>query len=134
MLSLRRWGAPQLLAAWIAYWVILAAVALGRPLFLINRVRALGEGRSLGNLRFGDEGFTGKIVADGATLWETQVPIGTVVAWIAIPPLLIWLAWLLARPRPTPSPDGPPPPPALRAADPVAGDARARERVGRERR
>jgi hypothetical protein len=132
MLSLRRWRAPHLLGAWIAYWVLLALVALGKPLTLMRQVGALPKGRSSANLGFGDQGFTGKIVADGATLWETNVPVGTVVAWIVIPPLLVWVAWLLSRPRPTPvQPDDRPP--ELRAPDPVLDPERERERAERRR-
>ena len=136
MLSLRRWRAPHLLGAWIAYWALLALVVLARPLMLVRQIRGLPEGRSSANLGFGDEGFTGKIVADGATLWEAHVPLAAVVAWIVIPPLLIWVAWLLVRPRPTAA-DMDERAPELRAPDPaveVARERARRERAERERR
>jgi hypothetical protein len=132
MLSLRRWRAPHLLGAWVAYWVLLTLVVLGRPLLMLREITSLPDRRGSANVSLGDEGFEAKLVADGATAWEGHASLTAVLLWIAIPPLLIWLVWLAARPRPT-APEPPSPAALGRPAPEPDLDVARRERAERPR-
>ena len=35
----------------------------------------------------------------GGGAWAFSSSLGTVLAWVAIPPLVLWLLWMLSRPR-----------------------------------
>jgi hypothetical protein len=134
MLSPRRWRAPHLLGAWVAYWVLLALVALGRPLLMLREITSLPDRRGSANLSFGDAGFDAKLVADGATVWHGQASLTAVLLWLVVPPLLIWAAWLAARPRPRAAPGvAGTPPRELGAPGPERDVPRPRERAERPR-
>lgn len=128
MLSIRRWHAAHLFGAWVAYWVLLVLVALGRPLLLVRRIAALPEGRSSASASFGNGGFDARMIADGATLWHGHASYGAVVLWVVLPPLLLWLLWVALRPSRADAPV--PPPRELGAGEPALERAarRAQER------
>ena len=129
MLSLRRWRAPHLLGAWIAYWVLLTLVVLGRPLMMLRELTGGPDRKGSANASFADGDFSAELIADGATVWAGRASYGATLAWLVIPPLVLWIAWLVARPRPTPAPERPA---ELRAPDPVRDPAPRRERAREE--
>lgn len=131
MLSLRHWRAPHLLAAWAAYWVVLALAVLGEPLLRLREITRLPDGRSSASASFRDGAVDVQLVADGAAVWQGQASLTAILLWLVVPPLLLWGAWLVARPTvPPASPPAPPPPPReLRPGDPALDDARRRERA-----
>ena len=114
---LRGWRSRHLVAAWVAYWAALLIAALGSAIPVAWRVRD-----SHGSFTAGiNDGLASvSIASGGTTLWSGAVDVGTAVLWIAGPPLLLWLVWLISRPRtPLASPrelDGAPTMPALDAA------------------
>jgi hypothetical protein len=97
----QRWSAGALLGSWIAWWGALVGVSIGPGL-----LRALRLGREPGmhgsvSASF-DSGHLQLIVknaADAAGSWTFDTSMSTALAWIAIPPLALWLLWLLARPH-----------------------------------
>jgi len=48
----------------------------------------------------GDDGLHLTALRDGAAAWNASVSLGTFALWVAVPPLAIWLLWLLMRPSP----------------------------------
>ena len=134
-LSLRHWRPRHLLLAWVAYWIALVAVRLGDALLALRRVTALPEGRGSFSITY-DEGFRMTVVDSGRTVWSGAASLGELALWIAGPPLVLFVLWLLARPRPgaattaeaTPAALGPPPFEGVPPADPIDRDA---TRVGR---
>ena len=127
--SPRRWGAPELLAAWVAYWLLLAAAAFARPVLIMYRIRGLPEGSSNAQVSLGDQGFVAHIVSQGRTLIDQRASGTAVLLWLVVPPLLIFVAWLVMRPR-----RGHTRPGELGAGDPLAGfDATRRERESTRR-
>jgi hypothetical protein len=124
MLSLRRWRAQHLLAAWVVYWLVLALAVLGRPLRALWHLRQLPDGAGNASVSLGDKGFDGTISVHGATVWHGHVALGVLVAWLVVPPIVLWIVWLATRPRPESVP-----PAALPGADPLAD---LRDRVRRE--
>jgi hypothetical protein len=111
-LSLRRWRASQLLGAWLLYWLALAAAVLWRPALVAWRLSKVPEGHANAGLSFGDGAFDLKFVVDNVTAYHGHASYGAVVLWLVLPPLLLWVVWLLSRPRPAPAP-----PAELRAGD-----------------
>jgi len=101
---MRRWRARHLLTAWITYWVLLAAVALGPAVRAHFRILARPHGKENVTASF-DSDILRLTVADAAsTVWTGAVPFLSAVLWVAVPPLLLWLLWLALRPRSDESP------------------------------
>ena len=98
-LSLRHWRAPHLLGAWAAYWVLLAVVVLGRPLLAFRELTATPGRKGSASVSYGTAGFDAKLVADGVTVWHGEASFAVLSLWIVGPPLLLWIVWLLSRPR-----------------------------------
>ena len=122
-LSLRRWRASQLLGAWLLYWIALAVVVLWRPALVAWRLSKMPDGHANAGLSFGDGAFDLKFVVDNVTQYHGHASYGTVVLWLVVPPLLLWVVWLLSRPRPGPATDRAADRTADRAAELRAGDA-----------
>ena len=99
---LRRWSHRELLGSWVAYWIGLLAVIAAPAFFEWWRLQ-----------RTDGHGSVSVVVDAGAV---------EMALWIAGPPLIVFVLWLLARPRrggraapPTPSA----PPAALRDGEPL---------------
>lgn len=91
----------QLLAAWSAYWGVLALVTLGRPLAAIWRLRRGPEdGGSSASVHFDDGLLRATVVDHGTTVWSGSASFATIAMWVVGPPLLLWLLWLARRPAP----------------------------------
>ena len=98
-LSFRRWRARHLLLAWIAYWLVLLAVKLGPA--LAAAVRAVSSPDGHGKIDVSSDGgmLTAHITGD-AVAWSGAASLTSIMLWIAVPPLLLWLAWLVSRRAP----------------------------------
>jgi len=104
LFSLDRWRPRHLLGAWVAYWAGLVGITLGPAIASILRVTGTEAGKGSVNAGFGDGAFTLSVIDHGATAWHGVASYGTVAWWAAGPPLLIWLAWLITRPKRPPEP------------------------------
>ena len=96
--SMRRLGVGHLLGAWGAYWVGLAGITLGpfaRWAWDISRVPGSHGSASLS---IGDTGVTLLALTNNVTVWSGMASLLDVALWIAGPPLVLWLAWLVLRP------------------------------------
>ncbi|HEX3158689.1 MAG TPA: hypothetical protein VHQ45_09235 [Gemmatimonadaceae bacterium] len=97
---LRGWRSRHLLTAWFAYWTVLLGVALWPAIPAAWQLfRAGDDGHGSVAAGFNDDLLSLTIKSDVATLWSGAVSFGTAVLWIAGPPLLLWLIWLLSRSR-----------------------------------
>jgi len=97
-LSLRRWRPRHLLLSWLAYWIALVAVRLGDAILALRRVTALPEGRGSFSISY-DDAFRMTVVDSGRTVWSGSASLGELALWVAGPPLVLFVLWLLARPR-----------------------------------
>jgi hypothetical protein len=78
---LRRWRTRHLVASWIVYWILLLLGAAARPLLEYWRIqRTNGHG----NVSF-------------------SLDLAHAAMWIAIPPLVLFVLWMLARDRDVPA-------------------------------
>lgn len=106
LLSLREWRPRHLVAAWSTYWAGLAAVTVGPAILAVLRLTT--DPDSHGSASAGiDDGIAQVTVVDGAaTVWSGSASLGEIGLWIVGPPLLLWIAWLLVRPRRAPTAGG----------------------------
>jgi hypothetical protein len=97
--GLSGWRPRHLLASWVVYWAAVVAVKLSPAIAAAWRVSRQGEHGTI------SAGFQNDVLhltmTDGtATVWEGTTQFGTAMLWVAGPPLLLWLVWLLTRRRP----------------------------------
>ena len=97
--ALARWRPHHLLLAWIGWWLALALVALGPALPLLWRMQREPDlkGEAQANMTNGILSASLSL-ADGAA-WSASVGVGAALAWIVVPPLLLWALWVAAVAR-----------------------------------
>lgn len=131
ILSLRRWEPRHLVASWAAYWTALVLVTLGPAAQYIWRAtRSDGHGSIAAG--FDNHAMNFTVVIEGTTVWSAHPTLATVALWIAGPPLLLWVAWLVSRPRRVPTISSPEADAALPTGGTrvrQAGDASRAERI-----
>ena len=95
---LRRWRPRHLLLAWCAYWAALVLVKLGPAL---GAARRLSENAEHGSVNIGvtDGIISGTIVEAGKTAWSGSISFTHLTLLVALPPLLLWIAWLASSSR-----------------------------------
>ena len=97
--SLRRWRPVHLLAAWAVYWLALLVVAVVPPLLAFLRMPpGPGDHRSV-NLGFGDGVFTLTLKYFDRVMWDGSIHFLSLALLVAVPPLVLFAAWLTARRR-----------------------------------
>jgi hypothetical protein len=115
MLGLNRWRPRQLLTAWAVYWATLFCVTLGSAVVAAVRVAVPKGAKGSIAAGFGDGGLYLKMTNGSAIIWDGSVTLTAAALWIAGPPLLIWIAWLLSRPARPPVTSSPREPADVRA-------------------
>jgi hypothetical protein len=100
MFRMERWSAGALLGSWVAYWVALVSVSVGPG--IVRGFHLVREKGNHGRISASIDGA--RLIFDvhdtgGGAAWAFSSSFATVLAWVAIPPLVLWLAWLLSRPR-----------------------------------
>jgi hypothetical protein len=87
------------LGAWAVYWIGLVLVSLGPGLFAAARVLGAPKGHGKIDVSMSDGTFTANVVGD-ALHWTGSASLMSIVLWLAGPPLLLWLLWLVTRRAP----------------------------------
>jgi hypothetical protein len=93
-----RWRPRHLLLAWCAYWMGLILVTLNpllRALWRISKEDA--HGRVNGG--FMDGVFQLNVIESGQTTWSGSISFLHLTLLVAVPPLVIWLAWVIGSSR-----------------------------------
>ncbi|HEU4629769.1 MAG TPA: hypothetical protein VFS08_08475 [Gemmatimonadaceae bacterium] len=98
--TLGRWRPRHLLLAWGGYWLTLALVVLGRPALLGWRLTHGSDTHGTISAGFENAVVRLTIVEDGLTRWSGSTHLLTMALWLTVPPLLLWLVWLLLQRRP----------------------------------
>jgi len=99
-LSLRRWKPGQLLLGWAAYWAGLVGVTLSPAIGATWRATHLPEGHGSVSASFNDATLSYTVIEDGVKTWVGTTSMTTALLWVVVPPLLLWLVWLIVRKRP----------------------------------
>src|SRR4051794_31086367 len=89
----------RLLAGWLGWWVILAAWKIGPALPAILRVTR-PDAKGNANVAFGEKGFSATITEGSTVAWEGHITLLKLVLLITVPPLILWVLWLLTVKRP----------------------------------
>jgi len=97
MLTLPEWRPRHLLAAWIAYWILLLLGWLAPAIPMLFRLSRPG-GHGTASIAAND-GVLSAVIAAGGQTWTRAVGYGTLTALVVLPPLLLWLLWVAVRPR-----------------------------------
>ena len=103
-LSLRRWKPGQLLLGWATYWAGLVGVTLSPAIAATWRATHLPEGHGSVSANFGNSTLSYTVIEDGVKTWVGTTPMTTALLWVVVPPLLLWLVWLIVRERPDTAP------------------------------
>lgn len=98
MFGFSRWRHRHLLAAWVAYWAALVAVRLGGAVASVLAVSG-PNGHGSASAGFGNNGVTFTVVKGTATVWAGASSFAAIALWVAGPPLVLWVVWMLSRPR-----------------------------------
>jgi hypothetical protein len=92
----RRW---QLLAAWVAYWVVAAIVKLWTPAQTAWRLTQLPDNHGTISASFENTLLKLTMIENGSTVWSGAIHLQVLALWIVGPPLLLTLLWLWATSR-----------------------------------
>ena len=92
--SFRRWRPRHLLLAWSAYWVGLVIVKLWPAIVAGWRMSQQPGSHGSANASMTDGILSANIVEAGHTTWAGSISVLTLAFLVAVPPLLLWLAWL----------------------------------------
>jgi hypothetical protein len=89
-----------LFGTWGTYWAILGAFALG-PLALAVLKATTGptDEKSSVSANLGTDGFSVTVVNRGQTIYTSSIHVLTAALWIAGPPLLAWLVFMIGARR-----------------------------------
>lgn len=102
-LSLRRWKPKQLLLSWGAYWAGLIGVTMTPAIRATLRATRLPDGHGSINAGFDNGTLHYTVIENGVQSLSTTGQLSTVLLWVLVPPLALWLLWLVTR-KPQPSP------------------------------
>lgn len=95
---LRNWGPGKIAASWTVYWIALGTATLWTPVQQALRLSQLGDGHSSISAGFQNTLFQLAMTEDGRSVYNGSAYLITIVLWLTVPPLLLWFAWLKARP------------------------------------
>jgi hypothetical protein len=98
-LSLANWRSTHVLGAWAAYWLALLAVTLGPALIQLWPVISAPDAKGSASANIGDGRATLTVIDAGSTVWTGSASLGSIAFWLTVPPLVLWLLWLIQRPR-----------------------------------
>jgi hypothetical protein len=97
-LFFRRWRPRHLFFAWLAYWIGLILVTLW-PAIIAGWRLSRPNGHGSANASFTNGVLNANLVDAGRTIWAGSVSFSTLVLFLAIPPLVLWLVWLMTASR-----------------------------------
>jgi hypothetical protein len=95
---LDRWRPKHLAAGWAVYWLGLAAVKLG-PAFLVawRLTRNDDTGQNAISFGFSNTTLNLSMTEAGRTVYSGSASLTEIALWIAVPPVLLLVAWLFRR-------------------------------------
>jgi len=95
----RLWRPRNLFYAWSAYWATLVVVKLWAPMLAAWRMSRQPNVHGDAGLSFGDGGVIAHVAEAGKTTWAGSISFLTLVLLVAVPPLVLWLIWLVGASR-----------------------------------
>ena len=99
-ISLSRWRARHLLAAWTVYWVALIAIGAHSAISAVARALNAPKGSGSISASVNDGMFVLKVTSEQG-VWYGTTSLTAMALWFAGPPLLLFLLWLVTRRSPS---------------------------------
>jgi hypothetical protein len=93
-----RWRPTHLLLAWCLYWAALIAVRLGPAIMAAWRM-SQRDTHGSANASVTDGIIRANISESGHATWSGSISFTHLVLLVAIPPLVLWIVWLLGTSR-----------------------------------
>jgi hypothetical protein len=96
----RAWWRPRnLLLAWCAYWLTLIVVGLGPAIAVGWRMSHDPQSHGDASIKVGNGIVSATIFEAGRSSWAGSISLLTLALLVAVPPLLLWLVWLVGTSR-----------------------------------
>lgn len=96
---LNNWRAKHLAAGWAAYWLVLATVKLGPAIATGWRLtRGDDTGQNTISFAFSNTTLNLSMSERGNPVYSASASLTEIALWIAVPPVLLLIAWLFRRP------------------------------------
>ena len=101
---LRFFARPRnIFIAWLAYWVVLIAVALGPGIMAASRATGTSGNNSSVNVQFGDQALKMSVTTHGVTTYDASIGVLAAALWLVVPPLVLWVIWFVVNGRRDPA-------------------------------
>jgi hypothetical protein len=95
-----RWWRPRnLFYAWCAYWVALVVVKLSPAIAAGWRFSRQQQVHGDAGVSLNDGVISAHIAEAGQTAWAGSISVLSLVLLVAVPPLVLWLIWLVGASR-----------------------------------
>ncbi|HXT16398.1 MAG TPA: hypothetical protein VN706_12250 [Gemmatimonadaceae bacterium] len=94
---LGRWRPATLLASWVGYWVVLAAITMGPGIVAIWKATQSGPGQGNVSLNFSNGLFSLVVQANGHTTYTGSAHLLAIALLVGVPPLVLFGLWLRER-------------------------------------
>jgi hypothetical protein len=95
----KHWRPRHLFGAWCAYWVGLLLVKLGPAIAAGWRISQEANTHASANASFANDAISVTIIDAGRTTWAGSTTILQLVLLVAVPPLILWLIWMVGAAR-----------------------------------
>jgi hypothetical protein len=95
---LDRWRPKHLAMSWAVYWLGLGAVKLGPAILTAWRLtRAADTDQNAISFAVGNTTMNLSMTEAGRTVYSGSASLTEIALWIAVPPVLLLVAWLFRR-------------------------------------
>lgn len=97
---LSRWRPGHVIAAWVVYWVGLAAVTLTPAILAISRVSSSPKDTANVGASFSNTVLHITVTQFGKVTYAASASLGQIAFWVGVPPLALYALWLFTRRQP----------------------------------
>jgi len=101
---LARWRPGHVLAAWVLYWIGLAAVTVTPMILAISRVSSSPKDTANVGASFVGAVLHITVTQFGKVTYAATASLGQIAFWVGVPPLALYGLWLFTRRRPGSTP------------------------------
>jgi len=95
----RQFRVRNLLVGWTTYWLAVIVVGLAPAIAAVWRMSQVPHGKGSVNAGVNDGVLTASVLQHGTTTWTGSISLTALALLIALPPLVMWAALLLASAR-----------------------------------
>ena len=97
---LARWRPGHVIAAWVVYWIGLAAVTLTPAILAVTRASSAPKNAANVSVSFDSTVLRITVTELGKVMYAASASPGQIALWVGVPPLALYALWLFTRRRP----------------------------------